>query len=144
MDVRGYFDDEKLKLRLPRGCWYCGREDALSADHVIPRSRGGRDGGENLVYACRRCNSSKGGADLLVWMAAKGRFPPLYLLRRYLKMAMGHCRDHDLMDVPLAEAGPLAGDLPFSLAHLPQKYPPAKDLCRWVGEPADTAAEEAR
>jgi 5-methylcytosine-specific restriction protein A len=41
-------------------CAYCGGL-ATTADHVVPRSRGGSDDPSNLVAACRRCNSRKGG-----------------------------------------------------------------------------------
>jgi 5-methylcytosine-specific restriction endonuclease McrA len=41
-------------------CQYCGDRDALTIDHVLPRSRGGSDTWENLVAACARCNSRKG------------------------------------------------------------------------------------
>jgi 5-methylcytosine-specific restriction endonuclease McrA len=42
-------------------CQYCGRTDLpLTIDHMIPRSRGGDDSWENLVTACRPCNSIKG------------------------------------------------------------------------------------
>jgi 5-methylcytosine-specific restriction endonuclease McrA len=40
-------------------CAYCG-QPADQVDHVIPRVRGGSDALENLVAACRRCNTSKG------------------------------------------------------------------------------------
>ena len=39
-------------------CQYCGRA-AENVDHVIPRSRGGGHEWENVVAACRRCNSRK-------------------------------------------------------------------------------------
>jgi 5-methylcytosine-specific restriction endonuclease McrA len=39
-------------------CVYCGGP-ANSVDHVVPRSRGGRHVWENVVAACRRCNSRK-------------------------------------------------------------------------------------
>jgi 5-methylcytosine-specific restriction endonuclease McrA len=39
-------------------CQYCGRA-AENVDHVIPRSRGGMHTWENVVAACRRCNSKK-------------------------------------------------------------------------------------
>jgi 5-methylcytosine-specific restriction endonuclease McrA len=39
-------------------CQYCG-ERAENVDHVVPRSRGGRHVWENVVAACRRCNSHK-------------------------------------------------------------------------------------
>ena len=39
-------------------CQYCGGR-AETMDHVVPRSRGGRHIWENVVAACRRCNSTK-------------------------------------------------------------------------------------
>ncbi|MBB5519578.1 HNH endonuclease [Amphiplicatus metriothermophilus] len=44
-------------------CQYCGsgERDALTFDHVIPRSRGGRTTWENIVAACSGCNLKKGG-----------------------------------------------------------------------------------
>lgn len=41
---------------------YCGHAlsaSQLTMDHVVPRSRGGRDSWTNLVTACRACNSAK-------------------------------------------------------------------------------------
>lgn len=45
-------------------CLYCGadgRRHALTRDHVLPTSKGGRDIWENVVAACIHCNSKKGG-----------------------------------------------------------------------------------
>lgn len=45
-------------------CQYCGRKAApreLTFDHVVPRSQGGRTSWENIVTACARCNTRKGG-----------------------------------------------------------------------------------
>ena len=39
-------------------CQYCGSA-AESIDHVTPRSRGGRHVWDNVVAACRRCNTRK-------------------------------------------------------------------------------------
>ncbi len=39
-------------------CQYCGRP-AENIDHVVPRSRGGEHVWENVVAACRACNSKK-------------------------------------------------------------------------------------
>jgi 5-methylcytosine-specific restriction endonuclease McrA len=42
-------------------CQYCGRKDVpLTIDHVIPRSRGGGESWENLITACKSCNTLKG------------------------------------------------------------------------------------
>ena len=39
-------------------CQYCGSA-AENVDHVMPRSRGGAHSWDNVVAACRRCNSRK-------------------------------------------------------------------------------------
>lgn len=39
-------------------CQYCGGQ-AENIDHVVPRSRGGLHDWENVVAACRKCNTRK-------------------------------------------------------------------------------------
>jgi 5-methylcytosine-specific restriction endonuclease McrA len=39
-------------------CQYCGAA-AENLDHVVPRSKGGTHTWDNVVAACRRCNSRK-------------------------------------------------------------------------------------
>lgn len=41
-------------------CQYCGASDRITIDHVMPRSRGGKDTWTNLVAACVPCNNRKG------------------------------------------------------------------------------------
>ena len=44
-------------------CQYCSERHPahdLTFDHVVPRSRGGRTTWDNVVTACRRCNTRKG------------------------------------------------------------------------------------
>jgi 5-methylcytosine-specific restriction endonuclease McrA len=42
-------------------CQYCGQErGTLTVDHVIPRSKGGGSGWENIVTCCAPCNRRKG------------------------------------------------------------------------------------
>lgn len=40
-------------------CQYCGAVGADSIDHVVPRSRGGKNGWDNCVVACFACNQRK-------------------------------------------------------------------------------------
>lgn len=39
-------------------CGYCGNT-ATTIDHILPKSRGGKDTWENLVACCLRCNNIK-------------------------------------------------------------------------------------
>ncbi len=41
-------------------CQYCECRENLTVDHVVPRSKSGRDTWENLVTACTPCNNKKG------------------------------------------------------------------------------------
>jgi 5-methylcytosine-specific restriction endonuclease McrA len=41
-------------------CQYCGSTRDLTLDHVMPRSRGGKSTWDNLITACKSCNSRKG------------------------------------------------------------------------------------
>jgi len=40
-------------------CVYCGDKKKLTIDHLMPQSRGGSNDQDNLVLACRHCNSTK-------------------------------------------------------------------------------------
>lgn len=41
-------------------CVYCGSKKELTLDHVLPKSRGGRNDWNNLVTSCTKCNTKKG------------------------------------------------------------------------------------
>ncbi len=41
-------------------CVYCGSVKQLTLDHVIPKSRGGKNEWTNLVTCCFKCNLKKG------------------------------------------------------------------------------------
>lgn len=45
-------------------CQACGTtEGRMTADHIVPRSKGGTDDMTNLRCLCLSCNSSKGNRD---------------------------------------------------------------------------------
>ena len=123
LNLGSFFRDEQEKITGGSFCSYCGGADHLSLDHLIPQLRGGEDDASNLVTACRSCNSSKGAKDLLEWATSRGELPTLVLLRRYLKLAIGHCVRNDLMSVPLADSATLDPPLPFALASGPHTLP---------------------
>ena len=129
MSIGPLADDERLKMVLPQACCYCGSREYLSADHLIPTKRGGANTGDNLVWACRSCNSSKGARDVLEWLAVRNQFPAILLLRRYLKLSIEMSHERNLMDEILA-ATPT--DLPFTLSAIPKTYPSPNQLKLWV------------
>lgn len=138
--------DEKEKIRNSDLCCYCGNESDLTLDHLIPQFKGGRHSADNLVVACRSCNSSKKALDLLEWMEKRDEFPPLHLLRRYLKLAITYCVEHDLMHAVLESregASPrppslfddistdqarIALALPFALELVPYEFPEPSNM----------------
>ena len=123
LQLGSFLKDEKLKIALAGSCHYCGNDSNLSLDHLIPQFRNGEHSANNFVVACRSCNSSKGSLDFLEWMAKKGGFPSLGVLRRYLKLAITYCVQNGLMQMPLERVGEIYPPLPFALALLPYEYP---------------------
>lgn len=126
MSIRSMFDDEREKLLGPRCCEHCGSTENLSVDHLFARSRSGSDDPQNLVLACKNCNSSKGAKDLLVWSAAANRFPSILILRRYLKIVVSELEKNSLMDKSILDNS--LSDLPFDIKNLPFTYPPLQEL----------------
>jgi hypothetical protein len=122
MNIRTLFDDEKVKLSLGTKCNYCNSTEHLALDHILAQKLGGKDIGDNLIYACKTCNSSKGKKDLMEWMSFRGEtFLPLMIIRRYLKLTVSYCIENNLMDVKLSELEP--NQVPFKLTFIPTKYP---------------------
>ena len=70
-------DRESLFRRDRHMCAYCAgifKDRDLTADHVMPESRGGEWSWMNLVAACRRCNGTKDNMT-----PDEARMPLLYL-----------------------------------------------------------------
>ena len=107
--------DEREKLGSVQ-CAYCGRSGRLSLDHLVPRLVGGPDDANNLIPACRSCNSSKGAHDVMAWHVRKGRYPRRAVLRRYVKLAWRSCEQEGQLDRRLADVD----DMPFDLRALAQ------------------------
>jgi len=69
---------ELVRQRANCACEYCGTSEVdsgglLTVDHFRPRTRGGNDDLENLLYCCYRCNLYKGDywpeqpGDIALW-----------------------------------------------------------------------------
>ena len=126
MNMRTIFDDEKIKLQTGQICNYCGSTDKLALDHIFPQKYGGQDNAENLIFACRSCNSSKGKKDLMEWMIFKRQFLPLMIIRRYLKLTFNYCNQNGLLDKKIEEIKDLG--LPFRIDLLPTSFPKPNEL----------------
>lgn len=69
-------------------CAYCGREEGLTYDHFIPFSKGGSFTKENIIPACKFCNSSKNNSDFEKWYKSYKYFEPTRYdrIKKYLKL----------------------------------------------------------
>jgi 5-methylcytosine-specific restriction endonuclease McrA len=54
------FSKKNVFRRDEHACQYCGAGSNLTIDHIVPLSRGGRSGWDNVVCCCRKCNGRKG------------------------------------------------------------------------------------
>jgi 5-methylcytosine-specific restriction endonuclease McrA len=75
-------DLRRLLHRYNHACFYCGGEEGLTLDHVIPVARGefSRHSIGNLIPACKPCNSSKSDRTIMEWRL--GRISPSRVRRR--------------------------------------------------------------
>ena len=120
MNISSLLDDEKYKLNNSK-CCYCGSDSSLSIDHLIPRNVGGEDSGDNFVYACKKCNSSKNNTDLIQWYLSKGEFPPILVLRRYLKLSYLYFQKNKITDKPYQQIDNYTNTYMINL--LPYEFP---------------------
>jgi len=88
--------DYEKELEKGRVCVYCGANENLSTDHIIPKSRAGvdpritalLDSSDNCVSSCRKCNSSKGNRDIFEWYGPERLEDiPKLALSKFLKLA---------------------------------------------------------
>lgn len=54
-------------------CAYC-EEPATSLDHIVPRFKSGSSNRNNLIPACRRCNSNKASTEIETWYSQQEFF----------------------------------------------------------------------
>ena len=57
----------EIKEHFSGKCCYCNRELPLTIEHFIPITKSGELTRNNIIPACKSCNSSKGNRDALTW-----------------------------------------------------------------------------
>lgn len=138
--------EEREKLEKGQICHYCEEPfpsgKGLQVEHILPISRGGLNKGENIVFACQSCNGSKGKKDFIAWALdySDMGFPPIGLVRHYLKLVWEHCERNGLLEMDLVEAKKLPPKkVPFDwdslkLGSSARPYPSNVSLRTWVNK----------
>ena len=123
--INDLYQQNRSKLLYGGHCYYCGKEctpSELTADHVFPRSKGGESGVDNIILACKACNTSKGSMDFFEWHFEKlGYWPDTFLLTHYLKQIYQYSKDNGLLDLTREELK--ERELPFNPDYVPHSYP---------------------
>ena len=58
---------EAIKNKFNNSCAYCEKHKKLEQEHFIPLSKGGEYTEQNIIPACKSCNSSKLNIDFHDW-----------------------------------------------------------------------------
>ena len=58
---------ESIKNQWDNKCAYCGSEEEITLDHIVPQTKGGSNHTTNLLACCKKCNGYKGHADWITW-----------------------------------------------------------------------------
>ena len=64
----------KIKEHFDNKCAYCGKELPLAQEHFIPLSDGGEYTHNNIIPACKSCNSSKKNKSFFDWYPKYKRY----------------------------------------------------------------------
>ena len=90
------FSRRNVLLRDRHRCQYCGEEFApsfLTLDHVVPISQGGRTQWDNVVTACKTCNTRKGNRkppEAGMSLLKNPKAPPAVYYLHLVKNMQGH------------------------------------------------------
>jgi hypothetical protein len=64
----------KIKEEWGYECAYCGSQDKLTIDHIVPKAKGGPDFTKNLLCACHDCNRDKAYSPMEDWYLSQEFF----------------------------------------------------------------------
>lgn len=76
----------KLERKTERECIYCGSEENLQTDHIIPKSKGGPDSSDNVIDSCQKCNLQKSNKDIFEFCSLIGIDVPRLVKGKILKL----------------------------------------------------------
>ena len=64
----------KIKEEWGYECAYCGSQDNLTIDHIVPKAKGGPEFTKNLLCACHDCNQDKAYSPMEDWYLSQEFF----------------------------------------------------------------------
>lgn len=100
ISMSGTIREWQREQELPKACVFCGSSEGLQTDHLIPRSRGGADSAENVVWSCGSCNASRGDQGIFQWLGLKEKDNLHRLVAgKYLKELLDLHAQHGTLDV---------------------------------------------
>jgi hypothetical protein len=93
--IREYIREHELSNQ----CIYCGQDSKLTLEHILPRSRGGEDNPDNVVWVCRSCNSEKGSKRLYEWKGLENKDKHHRIAEgKYLKYLFARHEDNSTLE----------------------------------------------
>jgi len=104
-EIREYVKEKERKGE----CIFCGTKTNLTIDHLLPRVFNGPNEEKNVVWICKKCNSSKGSRRLYeFWTIKKGLKGAKYEVPRiaegkYLKLIYEALKENDLLELDAAK-----------------------------------------
>lgn len=91
------FSKKNVFIRDNYSCQYCGINENLSIDHVIPYSKGGKTNFENCVTSCINCNVIKGDRFLEDTCMRLKKYPHEPTIVEFLTYKMKHTNVYEFL-----------------------------------------------
>ncbi len=106
--ISGTMREWQREQEMPKVCVFCAGDVGLQTDHLIPRSRGGTDSADNIVWACAVCNASRSDMGVYAWLGLKKKDSLHRLVAgKYLKQLFDLHEKAGTLDVQKDEVGTL-------------------------------------
>ncbi|NWF86929.1 HNH endonuclease [Candidatus Bathyarchaeota archaeon] len=108
-EIREYVKEKERRDE----CIFCGIKTDLTIDHLLPRCFNGPNDEKNVIWVCKKCNSSKGSKRLYeFWTEKKGLEGAKYEVPRiaegkYLKLVYEVLKEKGLLNLNASKIGEL-------------------------------------
>jgi len=91
---------KNIFIRDNNTCQYCGKENLKhpELEHVVPKSKGGKNSFENCVTACKKCNRIKGDrtpAEAKMYLKKQPKIPTI---NEFLQMKLKNSDHGNVVD----------------------------------------------
>jgi 5-methylcytosine-specific restriction endonuclease McrA len=91
------FSKKSVLVRDGFTCSYCGSQEDITVDHIIPTSKGGKTSYTNCVACCLECNLKKGNKSMEEMGMKLKKVPSEPSVVEFMRLKLKNTNDYELL-----------------------------------------------